>query len=218
MKRLLFVFVLATALVGPRTSVGAALPPTDAGALPRRPVTIPFIGGGSGTTTPGYDAEVLRGATYLTPAHLGWISMDVVMQMRDEAGLFALRPARQRSAFTFLPAFLVAGADRQSLRRPARRIRASGAVFLSERTGRARLETAATASRGGTATEPRTCVVHTYRLVRQGRLDILRAAVRAAPRDASCCAWSGGYCGFPSHAAAARFSRRSAQARVGFVF
>jgi subtilase family serine protease len=88
MRWLLTCFVLAVA--APAAAAPFGFPPTDAGRLPiHGPILLPWPARGStrGTVYPSYDAEAMRGAQYLGRARLGWAGVDLILQMRDEAGL-----------------------------------------------------------------------------------------------------------------------------------
>lgn len=86
MKRCFAVFVLTAALWpsaafaigGP--SLGLPDPVKPVAGMPALPARLT-------TFTPDFDAEAMRGAQYLGPAQLGRMSIDIVLQMRDAAGL-----------------------------------------------------------------------------------------------------------------------------------
>ncbi len=86
MKRCFALLVLAAILVSSATLAVAS--PTWRLPEPVKPITgglpiLPMRGG----TTPGFDAEAVRGAQFVGPAQLGRMSIDVVMQLRDERSL-----------------------------------------------------------------------------------------------------------------------------------
>jgi len=86
MKRWLYgLLVLVVATPG----IALAQPIPEGGAVFGNRLPIfhrPFLTN-VGTTTPPYGGEVLRGAQYIGPAHVNMIAINVVMQMRNEAGL-----------------------------------------------------------------------------------------------------------------------------------
>ena len=88
MKRALLSLVLLWALY-PGAASAAQLPSSDLMHPVGRPiVTAPASAGlGRGVTSAPYGGEALVGARFLGPAHIGIMSVNVVMQMRDEAGL-----------------------------------------------------------------------------------------------------------------------------------
>jgi subtilase family serine protease len=91
MKHWLFGLLACGLLTAP--VFGAVVPPAD-GVPPNfwhlPPGSLPVLYGASQpgeTLTPAYDSQAARGATYLGPAHMGWLGVDLVMHMRDEGGL-----------------------------------------------------------------------------------------------------------------------------------
>jgi subtilase family serine protease len=88
MKFVCTILILAASIC-PAASLAAmtgTAPP--GGGKPPVSIHLPAVGDEPGdTTAPAYDAEALRGATYLGPAHLGRMSIDVAMRLRDEPGL-----------------------------------------------------------------------------------------------------------------------------------
>lgn len=82
-------FAVLALCAGLLPTAALAVPPPWAGPGPIKPIVVPPVnfGGRTQSSTPAFDAEAMRGARYLGPATLGRMSVDVVMQMRDETGL-----------------------------------------------------------------------------------------------------------------------------------
>ena len=143
MKVLLFAVALAIVATMSSAALAATSLPGPVGGAPAPRTIVPVGGAGAGALSPAYDAEALRGATYLGPAHLGWMSIDVVMQMRDEQGLLAYARAVSDPHSRYYRHFLgpeqigdLFGAPRPAYERTARYFLDSG---LGVRTWKQRL-------------------------------------------------------------------------------
>lgn len=100
MKRVLVALLVLLLLTVPSFAGAAASPPLRTQPILRHAPFNPFATSTGFTVVP-YGGEVLAGARYLGPAHVGAVHIDVIMRMRDQAGLlrYAQMVSDPRSAY-----------------------------------------------------------------------------------------------------------------------